>query len=359
MNRSPIVSLVLLCATFFTVSLFPGHALAQSQDDSARVRELEDRVRRLEAMVQTLVAAEQTAGKIPEDQANGMMAELSVPGAPVSDSPASAPAPNLDRGTKALPQELLPNLGKIGATVSFTAGLNSGPFNLNNGSYFGGAVDLPLALAPGGRLDYEIGIALAQTSRTLPVTSGVAQVANLTVLNALNPTGGVSNVQAALTGTGASPFAVTANAAWKAQVLQLTPFVLKYDLTMLDRYRIRPYAVVGLGTYVSLSSQNVVGSGLRSDSTLSAANLNLLSTLLGGTSPFGGSLVAGQVAPATQLQQRKLPAGQGGVDLGVHFGGGVEWRITNLASLGLDARFNRVPDGMSYHTIAARWGLHF
>jgi hypothetical protein len=359
MSRSRIVSPLLLAATFFTLGTLPSIAQTSSPDDSAKVRELEDRVRRLEAMVQTLVASEQRAGKIPEDQANSMMAELSIPGAPVSDLPASAPAPTFDHGRKPLPQELLPNLGKIGATVSFTAGLNSGPFNLNNGSYFGGAVDLPLALAPGGRLDYEIGIALAQTSRTLPVTSGVAQVANLTVLNALNPTGGATNVQAALTGSGAAPFAVTASANWKAQVLQLTPFVLKYDLTTLDRYRIRPYAVVGLGTYVSLSSQNVAGSGLRSDSTLSAANLNLLSTLLGGTSPFGGSLVAGQVAPATQLAERKLPAGQGGVDLGIHFGGGVEWRITNLASLGLDARFNRVPDGLSYHTIAARWGLHF
>jgi len=339
---------------------------ACAQDDSARIRELEERVRRLEATVQTLVESQQAAGSMPADRGNSLLAGLSTPEASPTKPATSAAfldaelaGQGLGWTSKPPPQELLPNLGKIGAAVSFASGLNSGPFALKNGSYFGGSVELPLALLPGGRLDYEIGIALAQAHRDLPVTSSVAQVANLTVLNALLPDGGASNVQAALAGTAAAPFPVTANANWKAQVLQLTPFVLKYDVTRLDRYRLRPYALVGLGTYVTVSSQNVTGSGLRSDSTLSAADQALLSTLLGNYSPFAGALLGGQIAPAAALAQRRLPAGQGGVDLGVHFGGGMDWRITNLTSLAFDARFNRVPDGLSYHTFAARWGLHF
>ncbi len=352
-------------------------ANASDQDDAARIRELEARVQRLEAMVQTLMAAEQSSGRPssgrtapgnasrplaelnPSQQAAALPPHSSFMSEDASAEPqTSTPAPVLGWARKPLPQELLPNLGKIGATVSFSSGLNSGPFALNNGGYFGGAVELPLALLPGGRLDYEIGIGLAQANRNLPVTSSVAQVANLTVLNALLPNS-PGNVADALQGTGAAPFAVTANANWKAQVLQLTPFVLKYDLTRLDRFRLRPYGLVGLGTYVTVSSQDVAGTGLRPNSTLSATDLSQLSTLLGNSSAFGGSLIGGQIAPAAQLAARKLPAGQGGVDLGVHFGAGIDWRIGSLASLGFDARFNRVPDGLSYHTFAARWGLHF
>jgi len=361
------LSAVFLCAACAVLGLASSQACAQ--DDSARIRELEDRVQRLEATVQTLIdlqqaEARQASGKISGEEVSTMRAESGARGAATPDqssAPQNTEASNRQSGwgSSPVPQELLPNLGKIGATVSFTTGFNSGAFSLNRGSVFGGAVELPLALVPGGRLNYEIGIALAQTARNLPVTSSVAQVANLTALNTLFPTGGAANLQEALEGTGPAPFAVTSDANWKAQILQLTPFVLKYDLTRLDRYRIRPYALVGLGTYVTVSSQDVAGSGLRADSTLNAADLALLSSLLGNSSPFGGSLIGGQIAPSAQLAQRKLPAGQGGVDLGVHFGGGVDLRITNLASFGVDARFNRVPDGLSYNTFAARWGLHF
>jgi hypothetical protein len=326
-------------------------ANAAAQDDAARVRELEDRVQRLEALVQTLLAQQSTT-------AEKTSADISAKLDSKQDQPSNPDLRGLPWTRKPLPQELLPNLGKIGATVSFASGLNSGPFALNHGSYFGGTVELPLALLRGGRLNYEIGIALAQARRNLPVTSSVAQVANLTVLNALLPDA-ATNVQDSLTGTGAAPFAVTANADWRAQILQLTPFALKYDFTRLDRIRIRPYALAGLGTYVTVSSQNVAGSGLRADSTLSAGDLSLLNSLLGNSSAFGGALIGGQIAPAGQLAARKLPAGQGGVDLGVHYGAGVEWRISGLTSLSFDARFNRVPDGLSYHTLAARWGLHF
>jgi hypothetical protein len=340
-----------------------SHTL-RAQDDAriaeSRIHELEDRVRRLEGMVEMLVEAQRSVGTLSPQRANLILADLSSPSAmamaEARDSVPSNP-PQPQDAPRALPQELLPNLGKIGATASFRAGANSGPFALNTGGFFGGAIELPLALLPGGRLNYEISLGLAQTSRTLPVTSNVAQISNLAVLTALNPNNGASNIQQALSGTGDSPFPVTSNGNWKVQVLELVPFALKYNSTLLDRYRLRPYAVLGLGTYVSISNQ-LVASGIRANSTLSPPTLQALTALL-GPSPFGGSLIGGQIAPASQLSAQGLPAGQGGIDIGVHFGTGIEYRWTNGLSVAFDARFNRVPDGLSYHTTTASWGWHF
>jgi hypothetical protein len=410
-----------IAAILLWFGLFSPYALAQRKFDSddvaqrseQRIRELEDRVRHLEAMVQTLVeaqgssspsfsrstsfstaatfsgedharvmpgnlnlAAEQFAEKLdsatsaPKGVTDSIAVTASLKRCPDTNRSSSAncealvvggsgaasdPAPAVE--ARAMPQELLPNLGKIGGAVSFRVGANSGPFSLNTGSFFGGAIELPLALAPGGRLNYEISLGLAQANRNLAVTSNVAQISNLAVLAALNPNNGLANIQQALSGTGDAPFPVTNNANWKAQVLQLVPFALKYNCTLLDRYRLRPYALLGLGTYVSISHQ-AAGSGLRSDSSLGQSTLQTLTSLL-GASPFGGSLIGGQIGPASQLNARNLPAGQGGLDLGLHYGTGLEYRLTGGLSFALDARFNKVPDGLSYHTETATWGLHF
>jgi hypothetical protein len=330
------------------------------QSSESRIRQLEERVHRLERMVEILVDAQRATGTLSAEHANVILADLSSPSAMSIAQEREAPAPDPPRSEvapRALPQELLPNLGKIGATASFRTGANSGPFSLNTGSFFGGAIELPLALMRGGRLNYEISVGLAQANRTLPVTSNVAQVSNLAVLSALNPNNGASNIQQALSGTGDSPFPVTSNGNWRVQVLELVPFALKYNSTLLDRYRLRPYAVLGLGTYVSISNQ-LVSSGLRADSTLPPATLQALTALL-GPSPFGGSLIGGQIGPASELVGRGVPAGQGGIDVGVHFGTGIEYRWTNGLSVALDARFNKVPDGLSYHTTTASWGWHF
>ncbi len=330
------------------------------QSSESRIRQLEERVHRLESMVEILVDAQRATGTLSAEHANVILADLSSPSAMSIAQEREAPAPDPPRSEgapRALPQELLPNLGKIGATASFRTGANSGPFSLNTGSFFGGAIELPLALMRGGRLNYEISVGLAQANRTLPVTSNVAQVSNLAVLSALNPNNGASNIQQALSGTGDSPFPVTSNGNWRVQVLELVPFALKYNSTLLDRYRLRPYAVLGLGTYVSISNQ-LVSSGLRADSTLPPATLQALTALL-GPSPFGGSLIGGQIGPASELVGRGVPAGQGGIDVGVHFGTGIEYRWTNGLSVALDARFNKVPDGLSYHTTTASWGWHF
>jgi len=345
--------------TLLFVSLFAQTLVGQAQQD-ARVQELEDRVRHLEQLVQTLVENQRGRGAISPESADSMMAELAGGAGnsllPASQGPAASSEPKVEPARR-LPQELLPQLGKIGAQVSFTAGLNSGPFALNRGSYYAGAIDLPLALVPGGRLSYEISAGLAQTSRTGTITSNVAQVANLAVLTTLNPNGGLANVQDALSGTGSAPFPVTASANFKAQVLQLVPFSLRYDFTRLDRCRLRPYALMGMGTYVTISTQNTTA-GLRQNSTLGSTTINLISGLL-GPSPFSGALIGGQIAAASQLPARNIPSGQGGFDLGLQAGGGLEYRFSNSLSAAFDARYNMVPDGMSYHTLAARWGWHF
>jgi hypothetical protein len=357
MNPHPCGRYILVLA--FSVLMICSSQPACAQSD-ARIHELEERVRRLEDLVQTLVQAQQTSGSPSPERANVMLASLSTPSA--AETPETRDSMTFDQSQaetapRAMPQELLPNLGKIGAQVSFRAGANSGPFALNTGGFFGGAIELPLALLPGGRLNYEISLGLAQTSRTVSVTSNVAQVSNLAVLTALNPNNSTLNIQQALLGTGDSPFPVTSNAKWRVQVAELVPFALKYNSTLLDRYHLRPYAVIGLGTYVSISNQ-LVASGIRSDSTLPPATLQALTALL-GPSPFGGSLIGGQIGPASQLAGRGLPAGQGGIDIGVHYGAGIGYRWTNGLSLALDARFNKVPNGISYHTTTASWGWHF
>jgi hypothetical protein len=346
-----------ICVVLTMFGFLPGVLTAQ---DDARIRELQDRVSRLEGLVKTLVEAQRSAGTLSNEGAKLILADLRTPVASAVtnslDPEPSSPQPTPASG-RALPQELLPNLGKIGATASFRAGMNSGPFALNRGGVFGGAIELPLALLPGGRLNYEISLGLAQANRTLPLTSNVAQISNLAVLTALNPNNGTTNIQQALSGTGDSPFPVTSDAKWRVQLLELVPFALKYNNTMLDRYRLRPYAVLGVGAYVSISNQ-LVAAGIRSDSTLNQQTLQTLGSLL-GPSPFGGGLIGGQIGAANQLSSRGVPAGQGGLDLGLHFGTGLEYRWTNTLSVAIDARFNKVPDGLSYHTTTVSWGWHF
>jgi len=342
-------------------------AASQAQSDDARVRQLESRVQRLEQMLQTVIDQQAESGVISESRGRSLKAELATLGDsslqsaadPVAQEPNTGDKPTAPRGLgrKPLPQELLPQLGQIGAQVSFAAGLNSTAFTLNRGGQYSGAIDLPLASLPGGRLSYEISAGLAKASRAGTVTSNVAQVANLAVLSALNPGGGLGNVQDALSGTGAAPFPVTSIANWKAQTVQVVPFSLRYDATKLDRYRLRPYTTVGMGIFVTTSSQNTA-SGLRADSTLPSSTLSLLSSLL-GPSPFGGALIGGQISAASQVSQLGLPSGQGGSALGVQVGGGLEYRFTNMASVAFDARYNSLPGQTSFRTLAARWGWHF
>jgi hypothetical protein len=330
-----------------------GRALPPT--DAQRINALEERVVQLERMVDALTQSRDKAGSDSAGQLRDSVAELAVP---ASTSTSSSMMPSSAVPRDPAPQELLPNLGKIGASAFIDAGINTGPFSLGRGSFLGGGLSLPLALAPGGRLNYEVTVALAQNSRQLPITSSVAQLINLSVLNALYPAGGASNIEQAFGGTGAAPFSVTVPANWHVQTLQVVPLALRYELTHWDRHRLRPYAVVGLGTYVTISNQATMDA-LRQNADLPPQTLALLETLFGSNSPLSGALVGGQIATAAELKQRGIPAGQGGIDIGLQIGGGVEWRLGNGLSTGIDSRYNYAPAGTSYNETITRIGWHF
>jgi opacity protein-like surface antigen len=318
---------------FAEVSLF-----AQSPE-AERIRELEQRVAKLESLVQNLMAREAPP----------------TPITPAAADPAPAASTTL---SSSMPQELLPNLGKIGASVNLLTGGHTGPFGLGSGSYLGGAVGLPLRLVPGGRLSYEISIGYLRSKTSRPVTSNVAQVANLAVLTALNPAAGESNLAQALAGTGAAPFPVTSTAQWNLQMLEIDPFSLKYTFTKLDRYRIRPYALGGLGLFVTITNQ-AAPIGVRPDANLSPELRQQLEALFGGQGPFGSPLIGGQIGAARELQQAGIPAGQGGVTFGFQGAVGTEVRVSPTLSFGVEYRYNRLNGGARYGAIALRTGLHF
>jgi hypothetical protein len=331
-----------------------------TQSDAERIRALEARVAQLEHTVDALLKLQNAAtpdalAALPPDSASS---------APISPASASetTPAPPLHSDpiliAKARSQELLPSLGKIGAVAFLDAGSNSGPFTLNRGSYFGGGLSLPLAIVPGGRMNYEVSIGLAQNSRQIPITSSVAQLINLTVLDTLYPNGGTANIQQAFTGTGSAPFAVTVPANWRAQTLQIVPLAVRYDLTHWDRLHFRPYLATGLGAYVTISNQVTTG-GIRQNANLPPNVLALLQSLFGNNSPLSGALLGGQIATASELKASGIPAGEGGLDVGMLFGGGIEWRPTGAFSVAIDNRYHYAPSGTSYNLTLSRIGWHF
>jgi hypothetical protein len=206
---------------------------------------------------------------------------------------------------------------------------------------------------------------MSQSKTTFQTTSNVAQVANLAVLTALNPNGGLLNVTAALTGTGAAPFPVKTLSLTRLRLLQVVPFAFKYTSTAFDRWRLRPYALVGFGTYVTIHSQNPARGnppsyGVRRDADLPPDILAAVNAFFGGQAPFGGPLVAGQISQAPELEARGLPGGHGNIDFGLQTGGGVEFRIHRNFSLGFDARFNKISGTYGgFQTIGTRLGFHF
>ena len=266
-----------------------------------------------------------------------------------------------------MPPELVPQIGKIGAEVGLLLSGASSPFRLNSGQFFGGFIDLPLFEPPRlhGKIAYEISVGMSQSQTTFQTTSNVAQVANLAVLTALNPNGGLPNVTAALTGTGAAPFPVKTSTLTRLRLLQVVPFAFKYTSTAFDRWRLRPYGLVGFGTYVTIHSQNPARGnppsyGVRPDANVPPDILAAVNAFFGGQAPFGGPLVAGQISQAPELEARGLPGGHGNLDFGLQTGGGVEFRINRNFSLGFDARFNKIAGTYGgFQTIGSRLGFHF
>jgi hypothetical protein len=333
-----------LCAPLLLI-VFSSLALA---NDAERIRQLEERVQRLEALVQKLSGATPAASV-----ADQLLQDLAT-----TEAPPAAPAARPLRAESPVTQELLPELGKIGAQASFLAGAHNGPYGLGRGNYLGGALVVPLAQVGNGRLQYEFSAGLSRSSRNLPVTSNVAQVANLAALANLNPTGGVTNVAQAITGTGAAPFPVTVNARWNLQLLQVVPFSLRYTTYRFDRARFRPYVAVGPGLYVTITNQ-FAQPGLRNDAALSPELRGVLNSFFGNTAPFGGALIGGQLTAAPESVARGLPSGQGGMTLGLHTGGGFDFRVHRHLSLGVDLRWNRLASGLGFTTFSTRTNWHF
>lgn len=337
------------------LSLVPnaGAADPPPPDYPEQIRRLEQRVAMLEQSLQELLEERRQRQASP---------------APPAPPPPQGPSLNVPNRFE-MPPELVPEIGKIGAQVGLLLAGSSNPFRLDAGSFAAGYIDLPLLERLRGRLrgklGYEITVGMSQSRTMLTTTSNVAQVANLAVLNTLNPTGGLQNVAAAVSGTGPAPFPVTTSGVTRLRLLEVAPFGLKYSSTAFDRWRLRPYAVLGMGVYVTIHEQipgrgTPPSFGVRSDAALAPDVLAAVQQIFGGKAPFGGPLVAGQISQAPELEQRGLPAGHGNLDFGFHGGVGVEYRLTRTMSLGFDSRFRRIGGAPGLlTTYGSRIGFHF
>lgn len=319
----------------------------------------EEKIRSLEARVADL---EKALNRLLEDRGP-------VASAAPAPAPPSPPAPAVQaKKNFEMPPELVPDIGKIGAQVGLLIGGSTSPFRLDRGSFAGGFIDLPLFDKPHwlhGKVSYEILVGMSQSQSTFETTSNVAQVANLAVLNTLNPNGGLQNVVYAVSGTGPAPFPVKTSNMTRLRLLQVVPFALKYTNSSFERWRLRPYGVLGFGTYVTIHHQNPARGtpatfGVRKDADLPPEVLAAVNSIFGGQAPFGGPLVAGQISQSPELEARGLPGGHGNIDFGLHSAAGVEFRISRTLSFGFDARFNKIAGTFGrFNTFGGRIGVHF
>lgn len=328
----------------FLLGLPPAWA-DDSVDYKQEVKRLQERVDLLEAKMAVLLAA-----PLPATNAT-----------PPPERTQNVVLPPVRARRESAPPELVPEIGKIGAQVGLVLSGSANPFHLNNGQDAAGFIDLPMfePKALHGKIGYEIRIGLSQAKTKFETTSNVAQIANLTALTVLNPTNPAQNVIDSVNGTGAAPFAVTGVTETRLKLLQIVPFSLKYTATGLDRFRLRPYAVLGFGVYVTIHNQSPLGSGVRADSTLPADQLAFVKQVFGGSAPFSGPLVGGQISQSQQLEARGFPIGAGNIAFGLHTGGGVEVRLSRSLSLGFDGRYNRLSGGQTLGTFGTRLGFHF
>ena len=255
-------------------------ALGDDQDKQ-EIRRLQERLDLVEAKLALLLDSQHTA---PEPVVHTVNA-----------------APPVSR-TEVTPPELVPEIGKIGAEVGLVLSGSSNPFHLNAGQDAAGYIDLPMfePKAIHGKIGYEVLIGLSQSKTRFATSSFVTQSTLLTDNS--------------------------------AKVLQIVPFSLKFTSTALDRIRLRPYAVLGFGMYVTLHKE---------------------------VTPDGTTLVAGQIGQSPELTARGLPIGAGNVDFGIHTGGGVEFRLSRGFSLAFDGRLNRISGGQTLGTYGTRLGFHF
>ena len=264
------------------------------------------------------------------------MALLGV-GTAGAQEPAGPPPPSSQR-TSAGPEvhELLPDIGRIGSEVGILAGPSWNPYDVGGGWQVGGFIDLPLVRVPGGKLSYEILVAFSDAeSGPFTTTNAVAYVANLAA--------GASPA-AALAGPPAAPFPVRRDVTTRLHLLQVAPFSLKYQIQSFDHLRLRPYFGAGLDFVVVITRQDPVR-----DESLAFT----------GTAPFDAGLIAALIAQSPELEERKVPTGQGNMEIGGHAVAGFEVRLSRGLSLNLDYRFTRVGSSGTLHAVNAALGVHW
>jgi hypothetical protein len=233
--------------------------------------------------------------------------------------------------------ELLPGIGKLGAQVGLSLGASWNPYEIGRGLTASAFVDLPLLRAPGGKLSYELLVALSHAeSEPFAITDSVAFVANLA--------SGASRADA-LAGPPRAPYPVVRDVRTRLRLLQISPFGIRYTLGGAGAPRVRPYAVAGVDVVVVITRQDP-----ERDESL----------LFTGTAPFDDPLIAGLLAQAPELTALGYPTGQGNVELGVHAGGGVEVRVSRSLSLNVDYRFTTI-EGRNgrLHALTSALGLHW
>jgi opacity protein-like surface antigen len=261
--------------------------------------------------------------------------------APAAASPQEAPGPpppSSDRSA-AGPEvhELLPDLGRIGSEVGILAGPSWNPYEVGRGFQLGGFVDLPLTRVPGGKLSYQILIAFSDAkSDPFVTTNSIAFVANLAA--------GASPADA-LAGPPAAPFPVRREVTTRLHLLQVSPFALKYQIQKLDHLRLRPYFGLGLDFLVAITRQDPV----RDESLIFT-----------GTAPFDAALIAALIAQAPELTDRKVPTGQGNMEIGGHAMAGVEVRVSRGLSVNLEYRLTQIGSSSGrLHALSTALGFHW
>jgi hypothetical protein len=233
--------------------------------------------------------------------------------------------------------ELLPGIGKLGAQVGFSVGPSWNPYRVGRGLTAAGYVDLPVLRAPGGKLSYELLVALSDAeSAPFTITDSVAFVANLAA--------GASR-EAALAGPPLAPFPVRREVRTRLRLLQVSPFGFKYTYGSPGAARVRPYAAAGVDVVVVITSQRPE----RDESVLFT-----------GGPPFDDPLLGALVAQAPELTERGYPTGQGDLQLGGHIGAGLELRLGASVSLNADYRFTAL-EGRNgrLHAVTSTLGLHW
>jgi hypothetical protein len=254
-----------------------------------------------------------------------------------AQEPAGPPPPAQSGGSAGTHvQELLPEIGRIGAEVGIFAGAGWNPYELGRGLTAGGFINLPLFRKGSGKLSYEILVALGRSvSDPFTVTDAVAYVANLAA---------GASPQAALAGPPRAPFPVLRQVRSRARLLTVSPFGLRYTVTRFDRQRVRPYATAGLDFTVVITREEP----LRDESLAFT-----------GTAPFDAPLLGGQVAQAPELTALGRPTGQGNIELGGHAGAGFELRLSRGLSLNVDYRFTALGSDHHLHAATSALGVHW